>query len=368
MAMAVADFTPGEDEDLLRAMGFKRSVDRMATIEKRLRDGMTRNGITGKNQDEIVRAITSFALYGFPESHSASFALLAYASAYLKVHYPAAFLCAMLNNYPLGFYHPATLVKDAQRHGVEVRPIDVTRSAWSCTLEQGAVRLGLRYVRGLREEAGRRIESERCAAEFRSLADLVGRTTLRQGELEVLAHAGAMAGLGHERRAALWQLARMDTRPQSLFARSKATEPSPLPGMLPMEETLADYAGTSMTVGPHMLVHLRPELRARGVLSATELRGARNGTRVAVAGHVIVRQRPGTAKGLLFLTLEDETGTANAVVMPDDFEKHRALLHTAPLLLVEGPVQNVDGVIHVRGRRFEAIPLRATIPPAHDFH
>jgi len=135
-----------------------------------------------------------------------------------------------------------------------------------------------------------------------------------------------------------------------------------------MEETLADYAGTSMTVGPHMLVHLRPELRARGVLSATELRGARNGTRVAVAGHVIVRQRPGTAKGLLFLTLEDETGTANAVVMPDDFEKHRALLHTAPLLLVEGPVQNVDGVIHVRGRRFEAIPLRATIPPAHDFH
>ena len=368
MAMAVADFTPGEAEELRRAMGFKRSVERMGTIERRLRDGMAKNGITGETQEEIVRAITSFALYGFPESHSASFALLAYASAYLKVHHPAAFLCAMLNNYPLGFYHPATLVKDAQRHGVEVRAIDVTRSAWSCTLEDGAVRLGLRYVRGLREAAGRRIESERCGGEFVSLGDFVRRALLQRDELEGLAHAGALAGLGYERREALWQLARIDTRPQSLFVRCEDPSPSPLPEMLPMEETLADYAGTAMTVGPHMLAHLRAELRARGVLSAAELRAASNGARVAVAGHVIVRQRPGTAKGLLFLTLEDETGTANAVVMPDEFERHRALLHTAPLLLVEGPVQNVDGVIHVRGRRFEAIPLRATIPPAHDFH
>jgi error-prone DNA polymerase len=367
MAMAVADFTPGEAEELRRAMGFKRSIERMAAIERRLRDGMTAKRITGKTQDDIVRAITSFALYGFPESHSASFALLAYASAYLKIHHGAAFLCAMLNNYPLGFYHPATLVKDAQRHGVEVRAVDVMRSDWSCTWEEGAVRLGLRYVRGLREEAGRRIERERNIAPFASLADFVARARLHRDELEVLAHAGAMAGLGHARRAALWQLARMDIRPQSLFAASDEIATSPLPGMLAMEETLADYAGTSMTVGPHMLVHLRDELRARGVLSTSELRAARNGARVAVAGHVIVRQRPGTAKGLLFLTLEDEHGTANAVVMPDVFEKHRALLHTAPLLLVEGPVQNLDGVIHVRARRFEAIALRAEIPPSHDF-
>ncbi len=301
-------------------------------------------------------------------SHAASFALIAYASAYLKVHHPAAFLCAMLNGYPLGFYHPATLVKDAQRHGVEVRAIDVTRSDWSCGLEDGAVRLGLRYVRGLREEAGRRIEAERRAAPFSSLADFVRRTELRRVEFETLAHAGALAGLGLDRREALWQLGQLDTRPQSLLYRASGATPSPLPAMRPLEETVADYAGTGMTVGPHMLAHLREELAGRGVRSAAELRRVRSGSRVKVVGHVIVRQRPGTAKGLLFLTLEDETGTANAVVMPDVFEKHRALLHTSPILLVEGPVENVDGVIHVRGERFEAIPLCAPAPPSHDFH
>jgi error-prone DNA polymerase len=286
----------------------------------------------------------------------------------LKVHHPAAFLCAMLNGYPLGFYHPATLVKDAQRHGVEVRAIDVTRSDWSCGLEDGAVRLGLRYVRGLRQEAGRRIEVERRRAPFASLADFVSRTELRRAELETLAHAGALAGLGLDRRDALWQLARIDTRPQSLLRQVSAAEPSPLPTMEPLEETVADYAGTSMTVGPHILAHLREELADRGVRSAAELRQTRSGSCVKIAGHVIVRQRPGTAKGLLFLTLEDETGTANAVVMPDVFEKHRVLLHTSPILLVEGPVQNVDGVIHVRGQRFEAIPIHASAPPSHDFH
>jgi error-prone DNA polymerase len=374
IAMAAADFTPGEAEELRRAMGFKRSVERMQAIESRLYAGMAKNDITGKTADDIVRAITSFALYGFPESHAASFALIAYASAYLKVRHGAAFLCAMLNNYPLGFYHPATLVKDAQRHGVEVRPIDVTRSGWKCALEREpsgalAVRLGLRYVRGLREDAGRMIENERRIHEFTSLGDFVRRTTLRRDELEILAHAGAMAGLGYGRREALWQLAGFDTRPQSLFSsRSDDRVASPLPEMLPLERTLADYTGTSMTVGPHVLAHLRPELDSRGVLSAAALRKAPNGTRVRVAGHVIVRQRPGTAKGLLFLTLEDETGTSNAVIMPDVFEKHRALLHTAPLLLVEGPLQSVDGVVHVRGQRFEAIPISGAIVPSHDFH
>ena len=370
MAMAVADFTPGEAEALRRAMGFKRSAERMSAIENRLRAGMAKNGITGERAEEIVRAITSFALYGFPESHAASFALIAYASAYLKVHHTAAFLCAMLNNYPLGFYHPATLVKDAQRHGVEVLPIDVTRSGWSASIENGAVRLGLRYVKRLREQAGRRIEAERSTCAFSSLADFVRRADLRRAELEALAHAGALGGFGRERRDALWQLARLDTRPQSLFCRADGSsdERSPLPGMLPLEETIADYTGTGMTVGPHLLSHLRAELRERGVLSAAELRSARNRSRVRVAGHVIVRQRPGTAKGLLFLTLEDETGTANAVVMPNVFETHRALLHGAPILLVEGSLQNVDGIIHVRGERFEALPLRATTPPSHDFH
>jgi error-prone DNA polymerase len=230
------------------------------------------------------------------------------------------------------------------------------------------VRLGLRYVRGLRQEAGRRIEVERCSAPFISLADFVSRTELRRAELETLAHAGALAGLGLARRDALWQLARIDTRPRSLLHRTSDAEPSPLPPMQPLEETVADYAGTSMTVGPHVLAHLRDDLVRRGVRSAADLRRAPSGSRVKLAGHVIVRQRPGTAKGFLFLTLEDETGTANVVVVPDVFEQHRMLLHTASLLLVEGPVQNVDGVIHVRGQRFEPIPLRASAPPSYDFH
>jgi error-prone DNA polymerase len=247
IAMAVADFTPGEAEELRRAMGFKRSVERMHAIERRLYDGMEKKGIAGTTADDIVRAITSFALYGFPESHSASFALLAYASAYLKTHHGASFLCAMLNNYPLGFYHPATLVKDAQRHGVAVRPIDVTRSDWKCTIERAkgeskalSVRLGLRYVRGLREEAGRRIENERRARRYASLPDFVQRTGLRRDELEVLAHSGAMSGLGYRRREALWQLAALDVRPQSLFGRSEERAASPLVEMAPLEQTIAD--------------------------------------------------------------------------------------------------------------------------------
>jgi error-prone DNA polymerase len=367
--MTAASFTPGEAEELRRAMGFKRSVERMSAIEERLYEGMAKNGITGGTADSIVKSITSFALYGFPESHAASFALIAYASAYLKVHHPAAFLCAMLNNYPLGFYHPATLVKDAQRHGVEVRPIDVARSGWQCSIEDGAVRLGLRYVKGLREQAGKTIESARGAAPFASMADFLRRAALRRDEVESLAHAGAMTGFGLGRREALWQIARSDLRPESLLARAdgEADELSPLPEMAPHERMLADYADTGMTTGPHLLAHLRERLRARGVLAAAELRGARSGSRVKIAGHVIVRQRPGTAKGLLFLTLEDETGTANAIVTPQLFEKQRVLLHTAPVLLVEGPVQNVDGVIHVRGRRFEAIPVPSAVPPSHDF-
>ncbi|MGH7898168.1 MAG: error-prone DNA polymerase [Candidatus Binatia bacterium] len=369
IAMAVADFTPGEAEELRRAMGFKRSHERMAAIEERLHSGMTRNGITGKMQDDIVRSITSFALYGFPESHSASFALLAYASAYLKVHHPAAFLCAMLNNWPLGFYHPATLVKDAERHGVEVLPIDVGRSDWKCTIEERAMRLGLRYVKGLREEAGRRIEHERRSARFTSLADFARRTGLRQGELDTLAHLGAFAAFGLERRSALWQVSGIETDPRGLLARVDETaEISPLAEMSALEETLADYAGSSLTTGPHLLRHLRPKLRDRGILSAAELRAAPNGSSVRIAGHVIVRQRPGTAKGFLFLTLEDETGTSNAVVTPKTFERNRALLHTSPLLLVEGTVQNVDGVLHVRGRRFEPIEVGGATPPSHDFH
>jgi error-prone DNA polymerase len=377
VAMVAAGFTGGEAEELRRAMGFKRSVERMAQIEARLRSGMTERGITGAAQEEVVRGITSFALYGFPESHSASFALIAYASAYLRAHHPAAFLAGMLNAFPLGFYSAATLVKDAQRHGVRVLPIDVTRSQWDCTLEPGAgpgpvVRIGLRYVRGLSADTGARLVSVRGAAAFSSLADFAARVAPKRNELEALAEAGALAGIdprANERRSALWQVGALERDPRSLFAGIPppgAEAPSPLEELTPLETTLADYRSTGLTTGPHVMAHLRPGLAQRGVLSAAELRGAENGRFVRVAGHVIVRQRPGSAKGFCFVTLEDETGTLNGVFTPDQFERLRGPLHAAPLLEIAGPVQNVDGVIHVRVR--EVRPLASgEVPASHDY-
>jgi error-prone DNA polymerase len=365
MAMTLAGFSGGEAEELRRAMGFKRSVERMQEIEKRLRGGMAKRGIVGKAANEIVRGITSFALYGFPESHAASFALIAYASAYLRAHHLAAFTCAMLNNWPLGFYHPATLVKDAARHGLRILPIDVTRSYWKCTLEGQplALRLGLRYVAGLRQAAAERIEETRAEAPFLSVADGAARAALHDDELETLAHIGAFASLGLTRRAALWQVAGLPPR-DSLFAMKSTNSPrrlpdqtSPLPEMSLLERTLADYKGTGMTVGPHLMRHLREKLTDQRVRRASDLPNLRDGSWVKVAGLVIVRQRPGTAKGFCFLTLEDETGLSNAVVVPDLFQEHRALIHTAPILLVEGPLQVEGGVIHVHARRFRALAL-----------
>ncbi len=388
IAMSVAGFSGGEAEELRRAMGFKRSVERMAQIELRLRAGMAARGIRGAAAETIVRSITSFALYGFPESHSASFALLAYASAYLKVHHPAAFFCALLNNWPMGFYHPATLVKDAERHSVRVLPIDVTRSCWRCTIEHGALRVGLRYVSGLREEVGQRLERERARAPFASLDDLVSRGVLREDERQRLARAGACTAFGLQRRDVLWQLAALERAPDSLFTRAGSTRGlvpagsrsdataagargivsrSPLAPMSALEETLADYASSGLTTGPHLMHHFRPRLRTLGILSSRELKTTVDGQWVRIAGHVIVRQRPGTAKGMLFLTLEDETGTSNAVIRPTMFQLHRQLLQTAALLVVEGPVQHVDGVTHVQGRRFHALPPIGQPPPAHDF-
>ncbi len=375
IAMTVAGFSGGEAEELRRAMGFKRSIERMAQIETRLRSGMAARGIAGAAADAIVRGITSFALYGFPESHSASFALIAYASAYLKAHHPAAFYCAMLNNWPMGFYHPTTLVKDAERHGIVLRPIDVMHSAWRCTIEAGALRIGLRYVSGLREAAGRRIEEERVRAPFASLGDLVTRAGLQEDERRRLANAGACAAFGEHRRDVLWQLAALDRDPTTLFASDRARPRtttawprSPLPSMSPLEETLTDYASMGLTTGPHVMAHLRPALERDRVVPSIALRRVPNGRYVRVAGHVIVRQRPGTAKGMLFLTLEDETGTCNVAVRPDVFRRHRRLLHTARMLRVEGPLQNVDGVLHVLGRAFEELTLAGTAPPSHDFH
>jgi error-prone DNA polymerase len=367
IAMVAAGFTGGEAEELRRAMGFKRSQERMAAIEEKLRRGMTERGIDAKAQEEIVKSITAFALYGFPESHAASFALIAYASAYLKAHHPAAFYAAILNTWPMGFYHPATLVKDAQRHGTEVEPIDVTRSGWKCRWEERAVRLGLRFVQGLREATGKRIETEQAAAPFEGVDDLARRCALREDELVRLAYAGALASFGRTRRGALWQVAKVARPSGPLFAEEPSDDPSPLRDMTPREETAADYKSTQMTTGPHLVEHLREDFRRKGVLSAAELSRLPHGALVRAGGAVIVRQRPGTAKGFVFLTLEDETGMCQAIVRPDLFREYRSVIVGSGTLVVEGRLQKLDGTLSVKGERFWGIRDFDDIP-SHDFH
>jgi len=370
MAMATAGFTGGEAEELRRAFGFKRSERAMKEVEVKLREGMARQGITGETAAAIIRSITAFALYGFPESHAASFALLAYASAYLKTHYPAAFYAALLNNQPMGFYHPATIVRDAERHGQVIHPVDVNRSGWLCGIEaDGAVRLGLRYVRGLREDAGRQIEAMQGLAPFSSTADLVRRTGLHRDELLRLAEIGALGSLGLERRTALWEAERAIRPTGPLYEElPDPPDPSPLRAMAAAECLAADYEGTGLSLGPHPMRFERARMRRLGVARATDLAGMGHGGSVRVAGAVIVRQRPGTAKGFMFLNLEDETGLVNVIVRPALFGRYRLLLVQEPFLLVEGTLQHQDGVISVRADRLWPLRLALTSLPSHDFH
>jgi error-prone DNA polymerase len=434
MAMVAAGFTGGQAEELRRAMGFKRSEKRMKQIEGQLREGMARNGITGETAERIITSITSFALYGFPESHAASFALLAYASAYLKVHYPGAFFTALLNNQPMGFYHPASLVKDAQRRGVRFHPIDVQQSDWLCRVEEdGAIRLGFMYVNGLRKEAGQAMAAfdrtktlappvlcakcgsddesmievvregistrtyfcNTCAHEwtvqlcpigrFTSIEQVVQRTGLRRDELMTLADIGALNAFTNERRSALWQVERAVRPAGELFQspdqneereererferpeRSERSERSPLPTMNDDERLQADYAGMGLTIGPHPMSLRRDDLALRGVLRAADLPQARDGRRVRVAGMVITRQRPGTAKGFVFLTLEDETGISNIIVRPDLFDRDRMTVIGQSFLLVEGVLQHQDGVLSVKAERLHGIDGGASVD-AHDFY
>jgi error-prone DNA polymerase len=455
MAMVAASFTGGQAEDLRRAMGFKRSEKRMKEIELQLRAGMATNGITGETAETIITSITSFALYGFPESHAASFALLAYASAYLKVHYPAAFYTSLLNNQPMGFYHPATLVKDAQRRGVRFHPIDVQQSDWLCRVEpDGAIRLGLMYVHGLRKDAGQAMAAfdrvrgcgpsgppsdvrsggssrlrpsgfggqadppllcSKCGADddkmievvadtaatasaparrkyfcnicshewsvtlepvgrFTSIEQMVQRTGLRRDELTTLADIGALNAFTNERRSALWQVERAVRPAGEMFEPHEEADlqvrlhgGSPLEPMDAEERLQADYAGMGLTIGPHPMAMRRDELALRGVLRAADLPGAKDGRRVRVAGMVITRQRPGTAKGFVFLTLEDETGISNVIIRPDLFDKQRQVVVRQPFLLVDGVLQHQDGVLSVRAERVEGFSGGAAVD-AHDFY
>jgi error-prone DNA polymerase len=528
MAMIAAGFTGGEAEELRRAFGFKRSEARMRDIEVKLRAGMQRNGITPEAQEEIIHSITSFALYGFPESHAASFALLAYASAYLKTHYLAAFTAALLNNQPMGFYSPATIVKDAQRHGLKIRPIDVMKSEWLCTVEwtvdgrrstamrsssvipsegdpaldsspwidaeqrgsetilqssilnrqfsrnskldtrnfndqtpTNGVRLGLRYVKGLREEAARAIVRERAQRPFLSIDDLARRVPeLRKNELVTLAQIGALnsvlrsrssvlskpvssfefqvsgslaaeapdqgavsTGLGFERlvsqdfrpglsysvaeataadevstsvealaqekpgtknskpetrnsklptgslhrRDALWQVQRATRAAGPLLeGMVERDATSPLARMKDEERLVADFRGTGLTVGRHPMAYRRAQLY--GVKRACDLQNIKNGRHVRIAGSIIARQRPGTAHGFVFLSLEDETGIANAIITPDLFEHNRLALIREQFLLIEGTLQNLDNVISVKADHILPLQVSAAAMASHDFH
>jgi error-prone DNA polymerase len=382
IAMTVANFSGAEAEELRRAVGMRRSWQRMKDLEGKLRRGMTANGLAPAIQDEIVQAISSFALYGFPESHAASFALIAYASAYLKVKYLAAFTTAILNNQPMGFYSPAVLVKDAQRHGLRVRPIDVQVSEWPCTIEHEddgllSMRLGLGYARGLRQQVGEAIVANRAlVGAFCSVDDLALRVpVLNKKEITLLANIGALNqvdGIGH-RRDALWQVERAGKREGPLLTHTgallaDAPDLSPLAQMTAEERLVADYSGTGLTTGKHPMAYRRDELRRQHVLSAEELRTRRDGEYVRAAGCVIARQRPGTAKGFVFISMEDETGIANIIVTPDIYERNQVVVTRSRFLLVEGPLQNQDNVIHVKAVRLTPLHDRALEIRSHDFH
>ena len=525
MAMIAAGFSGGEAEELRRAFGFKRSEMRMRDIEVKLRAGMERNRISPEAQEQIILSITSFALYGFPESHAASFALIAYASAYLKCHYLAAFTAALLNNQPMGFYHPSTIVKDAQRHGLRVKPVDITRSEWACTLEEEectttsdtakrqpcastakpsdeevtgkllpgflegarlqprrkgvetdmalaaegthgssnrkipqwlkplseehltgtakgapfqthdglALRMGFRYAKGLREETAEAIVRERSKRPFESIVDLAYRVPeLRRKELVLLASIGALNSIGCNiagnvadqdraglqarvqqrgenpaqalrswtsapepqnfthgdaglkarstlhRRDALWQVERAVRFAGPLLEGIPESDTaSPLAPMTPEERLVADFRGSGLTVGPHPMAYRRPDLQRAHVLSAKELEQVPNGTYVRTAGCVIARQRPGTAKGFVFLSLEDETGISNAIITPDVMEQNRILIQSEKFLLLEGVLQNQEGVISVKVNRLapmreayavETVDVTDAEVRSHDFH
>jgi error-prone DNA polymerase len=391
VAIACAGFSAGEADMLRRAMGHKRSRERMAAICAKLIDGMKANGIAEETAIRIYNQINAFADYGFPESHAASFALLVYASAYLKHYYAPEFTAAILNAQPMGFYAPGTLIEDARRHGVRVQPVDVRWSRWDATLERTddalnvapAVRLGVRSVRGLGPKAKEILEEALKGGPFESIEDFARRTRFDQRTLRHLAEAGAFDGFVpdepnlRKRRAALWEVLdalRGDAGPLAPRRRASpgmASRAAGLPRMSPGELTEADYRMTGISLNGHPMSHLRPLLTPNGVRSARQLvTEGKDGDRIAGAGLVICRQRPGTAKGFVFLTLEDETGTVNVVVTPKRFERQALLISTTPLLLVRGTLQVEQGVVNIRGAEFRGLKAEvgAEYAQRHDFH
>jgi len=369
IAMVAAGFTAGEADELRRAMAAWKKKGGLHAFEAKLKNGLREHGYTEEFAARIYKQIHGFSDYGFPESHSASFAQLAYFSSWLKHHHPAAFLAALLNSQPMGFYSPSQLIQDARRHGVEVRPADVSLSQWECTLENGAVRLGLRVVGGLAAAAGERIVANRPCA---SVEELAGRAGLSRRDLNCLAAAGALQSLAGHRRNARWVSAGVEKHPpMSIHPLEGALDlPPPSEG----EEIVADYASLGFTLGRHPLALLRKILSSKNLLDAKTLNQQPHGSRVRTAGLVTCRQHPDTRTGVVFVTLEDESGDVNVVVWNDLFKRYRRELLAATLLGVEGVVEREGGVVHLIARRcIDRSPLLAGLPgplavASHDFH
>ena len=398
IAMVMADFSGDEAEELRRALSFHRSEERMNKVCAKLRTAMERKGVAPDKIDKIVQSISSFALYGFPESHAISFAILAYGSAYLKVHRAPEFYASLLNNQPMGFYAPATIVKDAQRHGLKIKPVCVSQSDWRCTVvDDNTVRLGFCVVNGLRQEHADQLVRQRQAQQFDSLDDFKRRAPLSKDELRTLAELGALNCFADHRRAAMWDVEEMlhddllthnashpersegphqrslgyaENREHSIIlceVPRSARDDSPLNRMTLPERVKADYETMNLTTGPHPMKLLRESLP--NIWRAIDLSHARHGSIIQIAGNVICRQRPGTAKGFVFISLEDETGVSNAIVEPDLFEHFRLVITEEAFLLIEGEVQNSDNVVLIKAREIRPLLHEQLVgSESHDFH
>ena len=375
LAVVAADFTGGEADQLRRAMGAWRRKGELERYRQKLLDGLANNGYDPDFAQRLCQQIEGFGSYGFPESHAASFALLVYASAWLKCFAPAAFLAALLNSQPMGFYAPAQLIQDARRHGVEVRAADVGASAWDCMLEaadgaQPAVRLGLRMIRGLGREAATRIAAARGERAFADTQDLAARARLDTGELRTLAAGGALASLAGHRRQALWQASGAAPLPGLLAEAPGGDVAATLDAPAEAEDLLADYARLGFTLGRHPLAFVREQLARLRFLTAADITAAPDRMLARGAGLVTCRQRPGTAKGTLFLTLEDETGLTNVIVRPELFEQQRRILLGARLMGVFGQIRRQGRVVHlVASRVVDHSPLLGSLAArSRDFH
>jgi len=376
IAIVAADYSPGEADQLRRSMAAWKRHGGLEPHQERLRSGMVKNGYSEAFAAQIFEQIKGFGSYGFPESHAASFALLTYASCWLKCHEPAAFACALINSWPMGFYSPDQILQDARRHHLQIRPVDVSASDWDCSLEpiegqQPAIRMGLRMVSGFREEDARRIETARQGGEFFDIADLGERARLDTRAQELLADAGGLRSLAGHRYQARWEVAGVQ-RQMGLFAGIPSPEESvvALPQPTVGEDLQADYASVGTTLGPHPLALLRDELRTRRCRSSRELLAVEHGRPVSIAGLVTGRQRPGTASGVTFVTLEDEFGNINVVVWRDLAERQRQVLVGSQLLKVDGRWEAVGEVRHlIAGRLSDLTPLLAGINVrSRDFH